>query len=124
MALFNKDILQLAEGNTHWQKEVFLDDNCQIVLMHIPPGEDIGEETHESDQTTFFVSGEGQAVLDGKPTKVTPNHLLVIPKGTKHNIVNKGDGPLKLFSVYSPAAEPPGVSFKTKDEAEAAEDDD
>ena len=122
MAIFNKDILQLTEKNTFFQKEAYLDDQIQIVMMHIPPGEDIGEETHDADQTTFFVSGEGQAKLDGKGTKVSANHLLVIPKGTKHNIINNGDEPLKLFSIYAPPAEDPGVSNKTKADMEAAEE--
>ena len=121
MVTFNKDIIKLTETNKFYQKEVYRDDNCQIVMMSIEPGEDIGEETHEADQTTFFVAGEGQAVLDGSRTKVSPNHLIVIPQGTKHNIINKGEEPLKLFTVYSPPAEEPGVSHKTKEEAEAAE---
>ena len=121
MVTFNKDIIKLTETNNFYQKEVYRDDNCQIVMMSIEPGEDIGEETHEADQTTFFVAGEGQAVLDGSRTKVSPNHLIVIPQGTKHNIINKGEEPLKLFTVYSPPAEDPGVSHKTKEEAEAAE---
>ncbi len=121
MVTFNKDIIKLTETNKFYQKEVYRDDNCQIVMMSIEPGEDIGEETHEADQTTFFVAGEGQAVLDGSRTKVSPNHLIVIPQGTKHNIINKGEEPLKLFTVYSPPAEDPGVSHKTKEEAEAAE---
>ncbi|WP_347303934.1 cupin domain-containing protein [Croceibacterium sp. TMG7-5b_MA50] len=122
MAVFNKDIIAQVTKNTHWQKELYLDEQCQIVMMHIPPGEDIGEESHDADQTTFFVSGEGQAVIDGSKTKVGENHLIVIPKGATHNIINKGDEPLKLFSIYSPPAEPEGVSFKTKEEAEEAED--
>ncbi len=122
MAIFNKDILQLTEKNTFFQKEAYLDEQIQIVMMSIPPGEDIGEETHDADQTTFFVSGEGQAKLDGKGTKVSSNHLLVIPKGTKHNIINNGSEPLKLFSIYAPPAEDPGVSNKTKADMEAAEE--
>lgn len=121
MAIFNKDILKVTTDNKDYQKEIYLDEQCQIVMMNIQPGDDIGEETHDADQTTFFVSGTGEAVLDGKRTKVTPNHLLVIPKGTKHNIVNKGEEPLKLFTIYAPPAEDPGVSHKTKEEAEAAE---
>ena len=122
MAVFNKDIIKLASDNSFFQKEVYIDENCQIVMMSIEPGDDIGEETHDADQTTFFVSGEGQAVLDGHRTKVTQNHLLVIPKGTKHNIINKGEEPLKLFTVYSPPAEEPGITHKTKEEAEAEEE--
>jgi mannose-6-phosphate isomerase-like protein (cupin superfamily) len=121
MAIFNKDIIELTNKNKFFQKEVYFDENCQIVMMSIEPGEDIGEETHDADQTTFFVSGEGQAVLDGKRTKCTPNHIVVIPKGTKHNIINKGEEPLKIFTVYSPPAEEQGVSHKTKAEAEEAE---
>jgi len=121
MAVFNKDIIAQATKNKNFQQEVYYDEQCQIVLMSIEPGEDIGEETHEADQTTFFVAGEGQAVVDGSRTKVGPNHLIVIPKGAKHNIINKGEEPLKLFTVYSPPAEEQGVSHKTKEEAEAAE---
>lgn len=123
MAVFNKDIIALATKNTHFQKEVYYDENCQIVMMSIEPGDDIGEETHDADQTTIFVAGEGQAVVDGSRSKVTPNHMIVIPKGAKHNIINKGDEALKLFTIYSPPAEEEGVSHKTKEEAEAAEED-
>ncbi|MFD1949886.1 cupin domain-containing protein [Sphingomonas arantia] len=122
MAIFNKDMIEQATKNTLYQKEVYLDDNIQIVMMSIEPGDDIGAETHEADQTTFFVSGEGQAVLDGSKTKVTGNHVVVIPQGVEHNIINKGDEPLKLFTVYAPPAEEPGISHKTKAEADAAEE--
>jgi mannose-6-phosphate isomerase-like protein (cupin superfamily) len=120
MAVFNKDLLEAATKNDFFQKEVYLDRNIQIVLMHLKPGEDIGEETHPADQTTFFVSGEGQAVVDGSRTKVGPNRTIVIPKGAKHNSINKGTTPLKLYSIYAPPAEPEGVKFKTKEQAEAA----
>jgi mannose-6-phosphate isomerase-like protein (cupin superfamily) len=123
MAVFNKDMIELATKNSYFQKEVYYDKNVQIVLMSIEPGDDIGEETHKADQTTFFVSGEGQAVVDGSRTKVGANHMIVIPQGAKHNIINKGDEPLKLFTVYAPPAEEEGVSHKTKEEAEAAEEE-
>ena len=121
MAIFNKDMIDTTTKNKFYQKEVYLDENCQIVMMNIEAGDDIGEETHAADQTTFFVSGEGSAVVDGHSTKVGPNHMIVIPKGAKHNIINKGSEPLKLFTVYSPPAEDPGVSHKTKEDAEKAE---
>jgi mannose-6-phosphate isomerase-like protein (cupin superfamily) len=123
MAVFNKDMIDLATKNINFQKEVYYDENCQVVLMSIEPGDDVGEETHDADQTTFFVAGEGQAVVDGSRTKVTPNHMVIIPKGAKHNIINKGDEPLKLFTVYSPPAEEQGISHKTKAEAEAAKEE-
>ena len=71
MAIFNKDMVETTTKNTFFQKEAYYDENCQVVMMNIEAGEDIGEETHDADQTTFVVSGEGQAVVDGHRTKVT-----------------------------------------------------
>ncbi|SEK98504.1 Mannose-6-phosphate isomerase, cupin superfamily [Sphingomonas palmae] len=121
MAIFNKDMVELANNNELWQKEVFRDNKVQVVLMSIPAGEDIGLETHNADQTTFIVTGEAQVTIDDHHTKAGPNHMVVVPKGSKHNFTNKGSTPLKLFSVYAPPAEPEGAAFKTKAEAEEAE---
>ncbi|MBW6527446.1 cupin domain-containing protein [Sphingomonas sp. RHCKR7] len=121
MTIFNKDMVELASKNALWQKEVYRDAKVQIVLMSIPAGEEIGMETHPADQTTFIVAGDAQVVIDGHSTKAGPNHLVVVPKGAQHNIVNKGTGELKLFSVYAPPAEPEGAAFRTKEEAEEAE---
>lgn len=122
MAVFNKDMFELARKNGFFQREAYRDANIQVVLMSIPPGEDIGMESHRADQSTFIVSGEGQAVVDGARTTLSPQHLLIIPKGAEHNIVNKGDEPLQLFSIYAPPAEPAGVAHRTKADAEAAEE--
>ncbi len=121
MAIFNKDMIELATKNTFWQKEVYRDRKIQIVLMSIPAGEEIGMETHSADQTTYIVAGEAKVVIDGHSTTAGANHLVVIPKGAEHNVINKGSGELKLFSVYAPPAEPEGAAFKTKEEAEEAE---
>jgi mannose-6-phosphate isomerase-like protein (cupin superfamily) len=121
MTIFNRDIIDLATKNELWQKEVYRDAKIQIVLMSIPHGEEIGLETHPADQTTFIVEGEAQVRIEGHSTKAGPNHLIVVPKGAEHNIINKGGGALKLFSVYTPPAEPEGAAFKTKEEAEEAE---
>lgn len=121
MTIFNKDMVELAGKNDLWQKEVYRDAKVQIVLMSIPAGEEIGMETHSADQTTFIVAGDAHIVIDGHSTTASPNHLVVVPKGAQHNIVNKGSGALKLFSVYAPPAEPEGAAFRTKAEAEEAE---
>jgi mannose-6-phosphate isomerase-like protein (cupin superfamily) len=123
MPTINEDIARHATENTDFRREIITNKHTQVVLMSIEPGDDIGEETHDADQTTFFVAGDGQAVIDGHKTKVGPNHLIVIPKGAKHNIINKGDEPLKLYSVYAPPAEEPGVDHKTKADADAAEEE-
>ncbi|ATI78704.1 cupin domain-containing protein [Sphingobium yanoikuyae] len=116
---FSKDMARLAKANSFFRKEVYLDKNIQIVLMSLKPGDDIGEETHRADQTTYFVEGTGSAVIDGRSNKVAADHMIVIPQGAKHNIINKGTTPLELFSVYAPPTENPGVKHKTKADAEA-----
>ena len=121
MAIFNKDMVELAGKNEFWQKEVYRDGKVQVVLMSIPAGEEIGMETHPADQTTFIVEGTAHVVIDGHGTTAGPNHMVVVPKGAEHNVVNKGTGALKLFSVYAPPAEPEGAAFRTKAEAEEAE---
>ena len=121
MAIFNKDMVELASKNELWQKEVYRDAKVQIVLMSIPAGEEIGMETHPADQTTFIVKGDAQFVIDGQSSTAGANHMVVVAKGSKHNVINKGSGALKLFSVYAPPAEPEGAAFKTKAEAEEAE---
>ncbi|HEU0043499.1 cupin domain-containing protein [Sphingomonas sp.] len=121
MTFFNKDMAKLAGENDFFQKEVFLDKRVQVVLMSLAPGEEIGMETHRADQTTFFVAGKGQAIVDGAKGSVSANHMIVIPQGAEHNIVNTGSEPLKLFSVYAPPAEPHGIAAKTKADAEEIE---
>ena len=121
MTFFNKDMAKLASENDYFQREVFLDKRVQVVLMSLAPGEEIGMETHRADQTTFFVAGTGQAIVDGSRSSVSANHMIVIPQGAEHNIVNKGTEPLKLFSVYAPPAEPHGIAAKTKADAEEIE---
>lgn len=121
MTVFNKDMAKLAGENDYFQKEVYLDHRMQVVLMSLQPGEEIGMETHRADQSTFFVAGHGQAIIDGEKTSVSANHMIVIPQGAEHNIVNKGTEPLKLFSVYAPPAEPHGIAARTKADAEEIE---
>ena len=121
MTFFNKDMAKLAGQNDFFQKEVYLDKRVQVVLMSLKPGEEIGMETHRADQATFFVDGKGQAIVDGVKQNVSDNHMIVIPQGAEHNIVNTGNEPLKLFSVYAPPAEPHGIAAKTKEDAEEIE---
>ena len=124
MPSFNKDIAALAQENTFFRKEILTNRNSQLVLMSVEPGDDIGEETHDVDQVLYFLSGSGEAILNGKErSPIKANSLVVVPAGTLHNFVNTGSQPLKLFTIYSPPEEEPGTVHKTKAEAEAAEHD-
>jgi mannose-6-phosphate isomerase-like protein (cupin superfamily) len=116
------DIVQLARGNDAFRREIATGEHSQVVAMTIPAGEEIGEEVHEeNDQLLVFVDGQGEAVLDGKTSTVTPNDLVLVPAGTRHNFINIGDSPLRLVTVYAPPEHPPGTVHQTKAEADAAE---
>ncbi len=122
--ILSEDIAAHAKRNKDFRREILTNEHSQIVLMSIEPGDEIGEETHEVDQILMFVAGEGEAILNGKTKrKVKENSLVVVPAGTLHNFVNKGDEPLKLFTIYAPPEEEPGTVHKTKAEAEAAEEE-
>lgn len=96
--------------------------------MSIPPGGEIGLEVHDHvDQ--FLRIEEGQARVMSGTSKESLNETIdveedwafIVPAGTWHNVINTGDGPLKLYTVYSPANHAPGTVHRTKEEAEAAE---
>lgn len=118
---FHDNIVALAQRNEDFRREVFTGRYSQIVLMSLPPGEEIGEEVHENvDQTLIFVTGEGKAVAGGETTPITVNTIYFVPAGTRHNFINTGSGPLKLFTIYAPPEHAPGTVFKTRTEAAAA----
>ena len=118
---FHDDIVALAKQNENFRREVTTGRHSQVVLMSLAPGEDIGEEVHaDVDQTLVFVSGEGEAILDGEKSAITPNSLYFVPAGTRHNFINTGQTPMKLFTIYAPPEHAPGAVFKTRAEADAA----
>jgi mannose-6-phosphate isomerase-like protein (cupin superfamily) len=117
------DIVQLARDNDAFRREVATGEHSQVVVMTIPPGEEIGEEVHQgNDQLLVFIDGQGDAVVDGRTAKVTPNDLVLVPAGARHNFINTGSVPLRLVTVYAPPEHPPGTLHQTKADADAAED--
>lgn len=109
--------------NDNFRKVLYTAKHSQLVVMHLDPGEDIGEEVHELDQFIRLESGTGKAVLDGVEHDIADNFAIVIPQGTRHNIINtSADEPMKLYTVYSPPEHQDGVVRKTKAEAIAQEE--
>jgi mannose-6-phosphate isomerase-like protein (cupin superfamily) len=91
--------------------------------MTIPPGGEIGEETHEdTDQILTFVSGTGKAMVSGSEKNVVQGDLVVVPAGHKHNFINTGVNPLILYTVYGPPEHADGAVHKTKEEADELEE--
>jgi mannose-6-phosphate isomerase-like protein (cupin superfamily) len=110
--------------NNYFREVLFTGNNCQLVVMSLKPGEEIGNEVHPKvDQFFRIEQGEAKFVLNNKEEHIVRNsEAAIVPAGTYHNVINVSKTePLKLYTVYSPPNHPAGTIHKTKAEAEAAE---
>ncbi len=121
---FIGDIVARARANSMFREVVATGPHSQIVVMSIPPSGEIGEETHDTiDQVLVIVDGEADTIIEGVAAPVTAGSLIQVPAGTRHNVVNRGGGDLRLYTVYAPPAHAPGTVHQTRQEAEADEAD-
>ena len=110
-------------ANSDFRRVLYTAKNSQLVLMSIPPKEDIGEEVHTLDQFIRIEEGEALAILDGVEHRMGDDDGLVIPAGTRHNIINtSAKKDLKLYSIYSPPEHRDQVVHHTKADALAGEE--
>ena len=122
------DIETETKDNTTFRTALFTGEHTQLTVMRIAPGEDIGREAHH-DRDQFLRVEQGQARVELGSTEETIDEThdvgadwaIVVPAGVWHNLVNTGDGDLKVYSLYSPPEHPAGTVHETKAEAEAAE---
>lgn len=122
------DIENLVEENEQFRVAKWTGKFMQMTVMCIQPGDDIGLEMHDDrDQFLCIEEGCGKAVMgsskDNLPHEweISDDWAVIVPAGIWHNIVNTGDTPLKLYSIYSPAEHPKNTIHKDKAEADAAE---
>ncbi|HLL67441.1 MAG TPA: cupin domain-containing protein [Micromonosporaceae bacterium] len=116
-------IATVAEQSADFRRVLWTGKHSQLVIMTIPPGGEIGAETHDdTDQILTFVSGTGEAVVGGSTRKIAQGDLVVVPAGVRHNFRNTGVNPLVLYTVYGPPEHADGVVHATKEEADAAEE--
>ena len=108
--------------NNNFRQVVYTAKHCQLVLMSLRPGEDIGLEGH-SDNDQFFriEKGQGKCVIDGHEYEIRDGSAVVVPAGAEHNVINTGAEDLKLYTIYSPAHHQDGIARATKEEAMANE---
>jgi mannose-6-phosphate isomerase-like protein (cupin superfamily) len=120
---FVADIEDLTEKNTDFRRVLYTGHHLQLVLMALKPGEEIGEEVHD-DRDQFFriEDGEGTVVIDGVRHAVKDDDAIIVPAGARHNVINTGADPLKLYTLYGPPEHRDGVVHRTKAEAEAGEE--
>ncbi len=120
---FVDDIEDLTERNDDFRRVLYTGKYLQLVLMAIAPGEEIGEEVHEDHDQFFRIEdGKGVVVIDGARTPIESDDAIVVPAGARHNVINTGDDPLKLYTIYGPPEHMDGVVRPTKAEAEASEE--
>ena len=117
------NIEKITEENNKFRQVLYTAKNSQLVVMSLKPGEEIGEEVHELDQFIRIEKGEGRAVLDGVEKKLEDDYAIVIPAGTKHNVINDGSKEMKLYTIYSPPEHKDGIIHQTKDDALADTED-
>lgn len=117
---FVDDIEKLTEENDDFRKVLYTGKHMQLVLMTLQPGEDIGLEVHEGHDQFFRIEeGEGEVIIDGTTTSIEDDDAIIVPAGAEHNVINTGDEPLRLYTIYSPPEHRDGVLHATKaDETE------
>jgi mannose-6-phosphate isomerase-like protein (cupin superfamily) len=116
---FVKDIEALAVKNDDFRRVLYTARHCQLVLMALKPKEEIGAEVHTLDQFFRIEEGTGEVELDGVRTKVRAGFAIVVPAGANHNVINTGEVPLRLYTLYAPPNHRDGVVHHTRAEAEA-----
>lgn len=116
---FVQNIERLTEDNDDFRRVLYTGANLQLVLMALPPGGEIGEEVHDDRDQFFRVeAGEGEVLIDGVTHRVKADDAIIVPQGARHNVRNRGEVPLKLYTIYGPPEHRDGVVHRTKAEAE------
>lgn len=113
------NIERAALENTNFRKVLYTAKNCQLVLMSLKPGEEIGSEVHTLDQFIRVEAGEGKSILNGKEETLKDGSVVLVPAGVEHNIINTSrEHDMKLYTLYAPPNHRDKVIHKTKAEAE------
>jgi mannose-6-phosphate isomerase-like protein (cupin superfamily) len=100
---FVDNIEKLTEENSYFRRVLYTGNHLQLVLMTLKPGEEIGAEVHD-DRDQFFriEKGEGEIVIDDNRSKVKSDDAIIVPAGARHNLINTGDKPLQVYTIYGP----------------------
>jgi len=110
-----KDLEEATKENGDFRRVLYTGEHIQLVLMSIPPGEEIGLETHKLSQFIRIEEGSAKLVVDDEEYNMEAESAVIIPEGSSHNIINTGEVDLKLYTIYSPPEHPPNTVQKTKD---------
>lgn len=118
------NIQNLVQRNDNFREVIFTGAKSQLVVMSIPVGGEVGEETHEHvEQTLYIVSGVCKVILNGEEHIVSGGDVAVVTPGTRHNFVNVGEETVKIITTYSPPNHIDGRVHATKEEADQDSED-
>lgn len=122
---FKANIEKETLKNKNFRKVLYTSAYSQLVLMSIAPKSEIGAEVHdENDQFLRFEGGKGRVEVDDNKYVVKDGDAVVIPAGARHNVINtSATEDLKLYTIYSPPHHKDQIVRKTKEEAEANDEE-
>ncbi len=122
------NIEDYTEANSNYRTALWTGTYLQLTVMSIPVKGDVGLEQHmETDQFLRVESGKAKVMMGNSKDALTfvkevgDNFAIIIPAGKWHNIINIGNEPLKLYSIYAPVHHPFGTVHKTQQDAEEQE---
>ncbi len=125
---FVVNITQATLENPFFRRALWTGRYLQLTLMCIPPHGEIGLEMHpDLDQFLRLEQGEGRVMMGRSRNNLTfqrnvaDDYAVFIPAGTWHNLVNTGNEPIKLYSIYAPPQHPAGTIHCTKVDSDDAE---
>lgn len=117
------NIKKVSEDNTYFRSTLWTGEHMQVTVMSIDAGGEIGAEVHEdTDQFIKVESGRAKILIGYTADEyyyqrlIDTDFAVIIPAGVWHNIVNLGDAPLKLYSIYAPPHHPAGTVHITKED--------
>lgn len=92
-----------ARSNRAFRRVIATGKKLQVVLMTLRPGEEIGSEVHpQTDQYLRVESGYATAIIGRSRHRMGPGDAVLVPSGTRHNVINTGRGPLRISTLYAP----------------------
>lgn len=122
------DINKATQNNDTFRTTLWTGNHLQLALMDIPAREEIGLEVHpNTDQFFRIESGHGLLQIGDRKDHlylqqpVFDDYAIFIPAGTWHNIINTGNQPLKVYTIYAPPEHPWGTVHQTKAISESYE---
>ncbi|NYF79975.1 cupin domain-containing protein [Granulicella arctica] len=76
-----------------------------LIDMHIPPGGGPPPHRHDFEETFILLEGEIAATFRGSQSVVKTGGTVHIPANAPHQFQNKGDQPVRMLCICSPAGQ-------------------